>query len=371
MSYADRFCSAIADAYDQLDAGAATPQAKEIALNRKVGNITAAIVNASDDNPVAGLLDMLVMASLTRASTEDAWFTAAFGADGVRVVAVHRQLEDEIWQIAAQYLSARQLGELHDSIDHWRRDHPEQRYVAMVRLSDIARPRIDSPHGSRDPGSVFHLLFLDPFASLDPAVREVERSRETAERVFYYMQRMPMILSGQAELAARRSLEAPQVGSFLGDTSKFTDSTLRFADATLAVADAIKQFPQFMTEERQRAIEQANQKVTEQRDAAIKQMATAVAAERDAAVKQVSGVVATEREAAISQATTRASAESDELLVHFGSLLQSERTDLIHGVDATAKGLIDRILWGQVIVVLISVVAVVVGALVYRVLRPR
>jgi hypothetical protein len=371
MSFADRFTSAIADAYDQLEREATTARAKDAALNRKVATVTAAIVNAVDDNPAVGLLDMLVLTSLTRASAEDSRTAELFGENAARIIEVHKRQEDELWQMATQYLTFSQIAELRESIERWRRENPDQHNVAMVRLSDFSRKGSDSTRGQRGPGSIFSLLFLDPFSSIDPAVREVERSREAAERMFYYFQRMPMLMAGQAELASRRSLEAPQFDSFLGDTSRFTDSTLKFAEATGAVADSIKQYPEFLTQERQRAVDQAAQKVAEQRDAAIQQLAASVATERDAAIKQIAAAVATERNAAITQATTRASAESDRLIERFGAMLQSERADLIHDTDAAAKGLIDRIVRGQVIVVLISVVAVVAGAVVYRLVRPR
>src|SRR5262245_39013728 len=80
-SYADRFCSAITNAYDRLSDLATTAQAKDIALSRKVGIATAAISNAVEDNPAVGLLDMMVMARLTRESAQDSWFIDAFGAE--------------------------------------------------------------------------------------------------------------------------------------------------------------------------------------------------------------------------------------------------------------------------------------------------
>jgi hypothetical protein len=371
-SFADRFCSAIVNAYDRLSDRATTTQAKDIALTRKVGIATAAISNAVQDNPVAGLLDMMVMARLTRESAQDPWFIEAFGGEeAAQVLAVHMRQEDEIWQIAEPYLSANQITELTESIDRWRRDHPDQRNVAWVRLSDFSRAKSASASKTRDPGSVFGLLFLDPFASLDPAVREVERSRETAERMFYYVQRMPMIIAGQAELASRRSLAAPQIGQFLADTSRFSDSTLKFADATGAIADSVTGFPKVLTDERQHAVEQLAQKVAEQRDAAIRQMATAVSTERDAAITQIATAFANERRAAIHQATTQATVESNAVIDRLDSLLRAQRTQLAHDTESLTARLINRIVWGQIIVILAAVIAAVVGALTYRRFRSR
>ena len=66
MNFADRFAGNMADTYDELAARSPSPAAKNAALERKIGNVSAAYVNASASNPIVGLIDMIVTVTLLR-----------------------------------------------------------------------------------------------------------------------------------------------------------------------------------------------------------------------------------------------------------------------------------------------------------------
>src|SRR3954465_6797586 len=61
MDFADTFVTATVDTYDQLAARTPTPDAKRFALKRKLGTAQGAYINASNPNPAAGLINMLVL----------------------------------------------------------------------------------------------------------------------------------------------------------------------------------------------------------------------------------------------------------------------------------------------------------------------
>jgi hypothetical protein len=377
MNFSGRFASAMADAYDQLAASAKTQKARDTALDRKRGNVTAALVNATDENPLVGLMDMLVMVTIVRQSSEDPWFTELFGDDGAKLIAVLKDEETDIWQIGSRYLTPAQLTEIHDVINHWRRDHPNQRYVAMVRLTDFPEAKPGSGPGFNRPGSVFGLLFLDPLAGLDPAVRQVELTREAAERMFFYIQWMPILVSWEAESAYRRMTQEPQMQKFLDDTSrftdntsKFTDNTLKFANATKEVAEAVKGFPPYLTEERQKAVDQVAQKFAEQRDGTVKQVAQAVQTERDAAIRQVAETVAVEREQIIHAATTRVASERQSTIDQLNATIQTQRQALVQDMESATARSINRIFLLATVLVVVSVVVTVLAVLILRARRP-
>ena len=73
------------------------------------------------------------------------------------------------------------------------------------------------------------LLFGDPTAHLDPAVREIALSRATSERMFFYLQRLPLLLFLQAESFYQNLLNASQYERVLGNlsTRKRHDDALR------------------------------------------------------------------------------------------------------------------------------------------------
>ncbi len=366
MTFADRFSSRMSDGYDQLATSSASMAAKDLALNRKVGNVTAAFINAVEESPVVGLIDMLVMVTLVRQSSEDPWFAEMYGEDSARIVALLKVQEEDIWRIGSRYLTQGQLAELREAIDRWRRDHPDQRYVAMVRLSDFADAKSTSAASTKAPGSVFGLLFLDPLSGLDPAIAEMERSRETAERMFFYLQRMPTLLSWQSESVSRRILGAPELRQFIDNTSSFSVSTSRFADSTKSVADCVGRFPQYLTEERQKTVEQLAQAVAIEREAAIRQLNDAVAAQRDAAVQQIAEAVAVERKQIMHSATTRVASEREATIKQMDVSVQMQREGLVHDIESATARSINRVFVLACVVVALGVGSTVSAVLILR-----
>ena len=94
-------------------------------------------------------------------------------------------------------------------------ENPDQRYLSFVRLQNMYKPRRAKENKSEAPGSIFGLLFIDPFAGLDPAAREIEMSRYTAERAMYQFQRMPRLLDWQLSLALSKFLAMPEIRDLL------------------------------------------------------------------------------------------------------------------------------------------------------------
>jgi hypothetical protein len=129
---------------------------------------------------------------------------------------------------------------------------------------------------------------------MDPAVKQVELSRQLAERMFYYFQRMPIVISWQANQLYGQMLAAPEVQTTLGQTTRFVDGTTRFAgsssrfaDATDAFARTCEQFRLDLAKYRTDTLRDLEQMTDRQRDVAIRQATTQISAERDAALKQV------------------------------------------------------------------------------------
>jgi len=83
--------------------------------------------------------------------------------------------------------------------------------VGFVHFSEFAQAAGWSQEARSAPGSLFSLLGLDPLAGLDPAVRQIEQTRLLAERVIFYMQRVPYLMDLQTERVVAQATLAPQV----------------------------------------------------------------------------------------------------------------------------------------------------------------
>lgn len=345
MGFADRFITAMTGVYDQLERRASTPAAKDTAHQLKTGLALGVIGDAVNPRPIAGLIDMVVLVTLLRQIAEDPWTTRTFGTDAPRLLESLKQQEADIRSMASQYLTDPQLAELSRLADRWHHAHPEQRFVSHVHLADLPEAN-QSPEKARMlPGSVFSLLFFDPTVNLDPTVREIELSRATFERMFFYLQRLPLLLQLQIEGFYRQLLEAPQFKQTLDDASAVAASTTRFADASSRFADIVGRFPQQLSEERQQALVQIASELTQQRDAAIRQLADAVTVQREAAITEATIRIATQREQTVQQVA---------------SALRQEQQAFVSNLEAATNRSMNRLLKFLVVLGLGLMVLVVV-----------
>jgi hypothetical protein len=253
---------------------------------------------------------------------------------------------------------------LGDAIQRWREAHPAERYVSMVRLSEFpeAQASTAAAPGAKAPSSVFGLLFLDPFASLDPAMRQAQSYREAADRYYFYLQRMPTLLSWRVDSTSRQLLNSSELQQLMDNTSKFNATASSFTDSVKTITGLFKQFPQQLSDERNRAVEHVAQKTTQERSAAVLQVSHEVAQERDAAIKQVAQAVATERDQIARIATTAVAAERKIILTECNAALQTQRELLISDLAAATERATYRffILECGVVILAIALVAVLI-----------
>lgn len=250
MRFADEYAMTIAQAADDFSAALGTLQARHTAARIKLGQATAAIMDATGQSPTVNALDLVVLATVSRMVAEDYLAGQAFGEAALPLVQASRRLETNAWTLVKPVLKPEQQGEVHELIREWRLRNPNQRYVGAARFREFAEalgksPQIITPK----PTSVFSLLFLDPMAGLDPTVRAVEETRYLAERAMYYIQRMPILVSWQAEFLALQLADQPAAKQVLTSAERLTKSAESFAVAA-------GQLPKLVNDQREAAIEQ-------------------------------------------------------------------------------------------------------------------
>jgi hypothetical protein len=320
MSFTDTFISSISQQWNQADASAAaiagsrvppTPGAAPVtaagdrgrraSLEIKIANVTGALDIATSPNPVVGLADMITMITLERMILEDPWAGETFGPEkAARLVFVYKEQEEKAWRIADHVFTLEQQKDLRSIIAQWRQEHPTQRYIAGVRLEDFARDRgtVHLAAGESAPGSLLALVGLDPLANLDPTVREVQRSRLLAERVFFYSQHAPSLIKWQTESLYTGLLQTPEVKQAM-------TSIAGVSAAADNVADAADQLRQDLSKERHDALVDLFAQFHKERQEAMDQFFKGIADERrqtlkdiDAGADKLGGTLKQAREAA-------------------------------------------------------------------------
>lgn len=312
MAAADTYVTVTSQANDELRARTKRPEVADWAMTQRVTTALAAYTNATGFNGYVGLLDMMVLASLKVAAVEGHWNPELLHDEGKPLLEAYKRAERDVWDRGAKVLSKQQLDEMRELIDRWRKDNPQQYYVGWVRFADFANTvHLAGSSSNRAAGSVFGLLYLDPLAGLDPVTREVQEFRALSERLNYFLNRMPIVVGWQVDLAVSRATNDPQVVRFIDNTGKFTDNTKRFADATTRFSAAIVKFPQDLSAERKAAIEQIDAATTRQVKSALDQSFEHITRQRealfldadgrqarlDATLEKVRGVVARAGEA--------------------------------------------------------------------------
>jgi hypothetical protein len=347
MGFADRFVTEMTAVYDGLERRATTPAAKDAAHQLKTDLALGSIGNAVNPRPVAGMMDLVVFVSLLRRIAEDPWAARTFGpSDASLLVEALKRQEADVRSLASQYLTDPQLAELTELVSEWHRLHPDDHAVSHFHLADLPEANLAPSKRGAIGASVFALLFFDPTAHLDPTVREIELSRATSERMFFYVQRLPLLVQLQVEGFYRHLLETPELQRAASDASAVAGSTTRFTETSARFTEVVSRFPGQLSEERRQAVRQMSVELTGQREAAVRQLAAAVARERDAA---------------ITQATTRFADERQQAIRQTAEAVREEQRAFVANLEATADRTTGRLLaraalWGLALSVAIGVV---------------
>jgi len=246
MRYADDYTGRMRDALVSLDLQSTPPEIRLMAQNWRVGQATAAYTIASGPNPTINALDMIVLASLSRMVVEDQW-KQEHGPVGQALLEAHRDLEQQSWSLAEGLLDAQRKQQLHDLIDRWRAENPSARAVSQIRFADFSALELRRGNESHGGGSLFAFIGLDPLSNLDPAVRELEQTRQLAERTIYYLQRAPGLLDLEIERLVYQLAAMPEVERALAGMD-------RLSGAAAGVGDLASRAPEIIARERQAII---------------------------------------------------------------------------------------------------------------------
>jgi len=260
MRAADGYVSLVAQAADDFAAKVGTLDARTAALEWKLRQGTSAFDIAAGENPKLNAVDLVVLATLSRGVVENYWVGQKFGSSALPLLEAHRYLETNAWALIAEVLTFEQQAELRGLIKQWAQQNPDQRYVGAVRLRDFME--VLGTKGFQQqaakPNSVLNLLNVDPLSGLDPAVRAIEQTRYFAERLMFYVERAPRLLSWQVEVLSYQVSAQPAPQQVLSNLNSLTQSAHVFANTAELLPGL----------------------VNTQREAAINQLFTGIATER-------------------------------------------------------------------------------------------
>ncbi len=258
MRFADMYVGTLAETTAHLEDADSDPKQRYALSGWILAQANTAYTDASADNAVLGTLDLVTLAVLSRMMVETNG-PARFPDQAAAILAVHRDLEEAAWELAAQVLTPAQMEDMRRVLSEWRDRHPDSEIAPFVRFQEFLSEVQTGGSKSRPsaPSSLIGLVGLDPMAGLDPAVRQVEQSRLLAERAVYYAQRLPILFDLQLDRSVNRLAAGPESQKLQQQVASLTASAATFA----SVAQAL---PGTISAEREALIAQLNETLTVQ-----------------------------------------------------------------------------------------------------------
>lgn len=250
MRFSDQYRETITGQSERLAAEFSTARVRIQLLDWAFSQSMAAAVIAAGPNIVTNAVDMVVLVGLSRRVVERHLVPELPRDYADRLVRDYFALEDEAFrllQLLDPDSSTEQRTELSALMDQWVIDNPEVVRVAYIRFADFAAlgKKTQRPVS---PG-LLGIIGLDLMSGIDPAVVEIERTRQLAERALFYGQRVPVLIDLQVRASAARAVSSPE----------FVDAmeTVRSVGAvSLSSAQLLDEVPMLVAREREAAIAQ-------------------------------------------------------------------------------------------------------------------
>jgi hypothetical protein len=256
MRFADEYVGSIVQPIRQFQASTDNAQDRLMSQDWMLSQATAAYTIASGPSPVVTAIDMVVLATLSRMVIDDAWRGERFGERAAALREAYQRLEPIAVGIAKGALPEDQIVALQQTIVAWRAQNPHMTDISYVHFRDVASSIKTSSGASNNSfNGLFSLLGLDPFSSLDPAVREITQTRELAERTIYYAQRVPNLLDMQVERLTFEFATMPE-------TKRLLNNADLIAGAANTTGQVIGDLPSLLAHEREAAIKQFTDAIT-------------------------------------------------------------------------------------------------------------
>jgi hypothetical protein len=229
MRFSDGYVGRVVEESSRFRRQFEDPDLRYILSGWMLTQANAAYSNAAGPSPVVNALDLVTLATLSRMVVEDT-LVPRFSEAGKAMLETHRQLETQAWTMCEEFLTPSQIAEFRSVLDEWRVQNPRVSSVAFIHFLDFAkqigRPR---PGESARSGGLFAMLGIDPLAGLDPAIQQIEQTRQLAERTIFYLQRMPYVMNLQFERLGSDLFARPETRAALDDADRISRSVERFS----------------------------------------------------------------------------------------------------------------------------------------------
>jgi len=160
------------------------------------------------------------------------------------------QYQQQILALVLETLGEEQQQRLRENIQAWVDRNISSESGLHARYPGPISDLLGSTKAERQGAltNLFGSLMLDPFAGLDPTVREVAQARLFAERAMFVAQRMPRVLQLELELFKRRTLATPEIARLMANVDTVTRTVERVGVVVETLPDRMRDEREGLTE---------------------------------------------------------------------------------------------------------------------------
>ena len=205
-------------------------------LEWRIEYTTLALQHATASRPYDGFFSVLLALAVLRTNHETQWRTE-YGEAGRPLTNALTRLEELAWDKARRVLREEELTEVRGILDEWLQANPDAHATTLPQFHELFTK--DTTEGKSALSGITDLFSLDPLAGLEPAAREVEQTRQFAERAFFYLQRAPRLLEMQTELMSLRAARTDEVRGVLADSERFSRAAESLASTAATLPDTL------------------------------------------------------------------------------------------------------------------------------------
>lgn len=274
-----------------------SPEARITAVEWRIQTTRQVIQHATGPVPLSGILDLLTALTAADLVLEKHYIPEVWGDAAQPMLTAAQASELRVWQTLYEFFTEEQTDALRGVLNSWKeldRDSFATLSGDLPTFEEIVGAL--GEEGEKG-GGFLGLVNLDPLAGLEPMAREIALTRQFAERMLFWSERLPTLIDDQVQLATLKAQSMPEVVQVLADIERVS-----VAADTLAATAA--ELPGQISVEREAALRQAADEIGALRDTTLTQVSAELTLQREATLHDLSTEITAQREGLVNDLTT-------------------------------------------------------------------
>jgi len=210
MDFSDQYVASLWPVMDEYIAGEADATKRVKAQAFKVQFGSASMTIAASTDPRTNLLDMAVFIAVGKWAVNRYWVPKVFGERADALSGFYAEQDRKVWKLLGEVLTPKQQQNLRALLAEWEEENPAVHEVATVRLRNLEGVRMGDFEAATSAKGIL--------ASVQKLLGRVDTSLLYGERVMFFMERTPRILSQQTDLTLSQIAETFPIAAIRPET---------------------------------------------------------------------------------------------------------------------------------------------------------